>query len=122
EGQSLVSLLAPGETDPTSVERFRYSFSEAGQRQEYFQSVQDASWKLVYDLRHRNDPRKPGGFELYHLAKDPLETRNLATAHTGELRRLRRELLGWQKDTNVEGDQGDDAETEKALKALGYLN
>ncbi len=125
EGQSLVSLLAPaeaGSADLRQADRFRYSFSEAGQRQEYFQSVQDASWKLIYDLRHRNDPQKPGGFELYHLAQDPLETRNLATAQTEELRRLRRELLGWQKEAKVEGDEGDDAETQKALKALGYVN
>jgi arylsulfatase A-like enzyme len=126
EGHSLVPLLAPGKTDPTMAARFCCAFSEAGRRPNYYQSVQDATWKLVYNSNRQrdvgDDAAKPGGFELYHLAEDPLETRNLAAAQTGQLRRLRRELFGWRKAPRAEGDEEGDAETRKALKALGYVN
>jgi hypothetical protein len=124
EGHSLVPLLAPGKPDARVMAGYCCAFSEAGSRRNYFQSVQDASWKLVYnDNRRQGDPARPGGFELYHLPADPLETKNLAAADTDQLRRLRKELFAWRKNArhNVTED-GEDAETRKALKALGYVN
>jgi arylsulfatase A-like enzyme len=124
EGHSVVALLAPGAVDAKVTAGFCCAFSEAGRRPNYYQSVQDASWKLVYnDNRRQGDPARPGGFELYHLDDDPLETRNLAASDTEQLRRLRKELFAWRKSPRAGAtEDGDDAETRKALKALGYVN
>jgi hypothetical protein len=63
----------------------------------------------------------PSGLELYDLASDPGETRNVAAVRTDELRRLRRELLAWTKARpGRHAGEKEDAETEKALRALGY--
>jgi arylsulfatase A-like enzyme len=119
EGHSLVSLLKGG--GPAGS--FRYAYSEAGEKPHHFRSVQDGTWKLVYGTGFRR-PRPvagPSGLELYDLAADPGETRNVASLRTEELRRLRRELLDWTKARpGRHASEKEDEETQKALKALGY--
>lgn len=120
EGHSLVPLLQ-GDAAPDGS--FRYAFSEAGEKPRHFRSVQDGTWKLVHGSGFKR-PRAvagPSGLELYDLASDPGETRNLATVRTDELRRLRRELLAWTKARpGRHSGQKEDEETDKALRALGY--
>ena len=119
EGHSLVPLLRGQDGD------FRLAFSEAGEKPRYYRSVQDGTWKLVLGVGGRR-PRPvagPSGLELYHLASDPLETRNVAAVHPEELRRLRRELMGWVRSRpGRHAGQEEDEETLKALRALGYAN
>lgn len=114
EGTSLAGLLR-GQDSPG----FRLAFSEAGEKPRYFRSVQDAAWKLVLGVGGRRGDR----MELYDLRADPRETRNVATAHPEELRRLRGELMRWVKDRpGRHAGQEEDEETLKALRALGYAN
>ena len=114
EGMSLAGLLR-GQDSPG----FRLAFSEAGEKPRYFRSVQDAAWKLVLGVGGRRGDR----MELYDLRADPRETRNVATAHPEELRRLRGELMRWVKDRpGRHAGQEEDEETLKALRALGYAN
>jgi len=127
EGHSLVPWLHGGEPHAARGEgEIRYAYSEAGERPHYFRSVQDGAWKLVQGFGRRGGRLGvPGGWELYDLAADPGETRNLATARIAELRRLRAALLRWGR-TGAERRSGEvggaDADAEKALKALGYAN
>lgn len=118
EGRSLLPLLKGQEAEAP-----RFAFSEAGEKPRYFRSVQDGAWKLVYGSGGRR-PRPvagPSGLELYNLAADPKETRNLAASHPEELRRLRRELLDWVKNRPGRHAQAEeDEEALKALRALGY--
>jgi choline-sulfatase len=125
EGHSLVPWLREAEPRGARGE-LRFAYSEAGERPHYFRSVQDGAWKLVQGFGRRGGRLGvPGGWELYDLAADPGETRNLATVRTAELRRLRAALLRWgrtgaeQRPSEVGGA---DADAEKALKALGYAN
>jgi arylsulfatase A-like enzyme len=114
EGKSLAGFLR-GQDGPD----FRLAFSEAGEKPRYFRSVQDGAWKLVLGM----GGRRPSGLELYDLASDPHETRNVATLHPEELRRLRRELMGWVRNRpGRHAGQEEDEETLKALRALGYAN
>lgn len=124
EGKSLWPLLRDG--DAKGREAFRQAFSEAGRRPNLYHSVQEPLWKLVFNSggkRSRAATSSTGGFELYDLRADPLETRNLAAVHPEEVRRLRRDLVAWMRKARSMGeDEEGDAETERALKALGYLN
>jgi arylsulfatase A-like enzyme len=123
EGHSLVPFLK-GAGAPTGS--FQYAFSEAGEKPHHFRSVQDGTWKLILGSGFKR-PRPvagPSGLELYDLAADPGEAHNLAAVRTGELRRLRRELLAWTKARpgphSGKAGEKDGEETEKALRALGY--
>lgn len=114
EGHSLLPLMKGQPSD-----RFRLAFSEAGEKPRHFRSVQDGRWKMVLGL----GGRRTTGLELYDLIADPLETSNLATKHPEELRRLRAELMRWVKNRpGRHAGQEEDEETEKALRALGYVN
>lgn len=114
EGKSLAGFLR-GQDNPD----FKLAFSEAGEKPRYFRSVQDGRWKLVLGVGGRRGDR----MELYDLAADPQETRNVATLHPEELRRLRGELMRWVKNRpGRHAGQEDDEETLKALRALGYAN
>ncbi len=59
--------------------------------------------------------------ELYDLAADPAETRNLLADRTREAESLARLLGGW-RTTRVGDEQADSSEeTREALRALGYV-
>jgi arylsulfatase A-like enzyme len=124
EGQSLWPLLRGG--DAPQAGTFRQAFAGAGRRPDLYHSVQEATWKLVFNgggKRSRAAQSATGGFELYDLQADPLETRNLAAARPEEVRRLRRDLVAWMRQARSLGDEEEaDAETARALRALGYLN
>jgi arylsulfatase A-like enzyme len=124
-GRSLLPWLSRG-GGGSAAEGFEHAFSAAGEGRRQFRSVQDGAWKLVqaFDRRRRAAPAASGAFELYDLGADPLETRNLAAAQPEEVRRLRGALLRWERSLG-EGaapPQGEDADAERALRALGYAN
>lgn len=124
EGHSLLPFLRPGEKDAGQIAAFRQAFSGAGRRPNLYHSVQEPTWKLVFNSGgKRGAASATGGFELYNLAQDPLETRNLAAARRDEVRRLRRDLVEWMRKARATGDDEEpNAETERALRALGYVN
>jgi arylsulfatase A-like enzyme len=125
EGHSLWPFLRPGKIDPRQEEVFRQAFLEAGHRPDFYHSVQEGTWKLVFNSggKHSRAADSPtGGFELYNLAEDPLEMHDLAATKTEEVRRLRRDLMAWMRKAKSSGDEDEvNGETERALKALGYV-
>ncbi len=121
EGHSLWPLIRGGRAD-----LFREAFSEAGHHPNLYHSVQEGTWKLVFNSggKHsRAAGSATGGFELYDLKADPLEMNNLAATKTDEVRRLKRALVAWMQKARASGEEDEvNGETERALKALGYVN
>ncbi len=112
DGLSLVPLLEGGTGPPRLVSS---SWLKAGKR-----ALRLGDWKLVVDER---------GPELYDLAADPLETRNLAAVETARLESLASELRRVTTAADefryeLRGGVAVQASQEALdqLRALGYLN
>jgi hypothetical protein len=85
-------------------------------------------YKAIYEGNLKYIWGTEGVSELYDLAKDPMETKNLAPELPGEVERLSRELIEWEKQlpaNRIEGARGHetkiDRETEEKLRSLGYI-
>ncbi len=66
-----------------------------------YRYVVDGDWKLVVPnpatVKAEKKPGRGIGRELYRVATDPLEERNLAASHPEEIRRLEEKLDAWWK-------------------------
>ncbi len=78
------------------------------------QGVAVEGWKLILD-----GPRA----ELYRLADDPMETRNLAAEHPGKVAELRALIAEWDEATprRVAGKENLSGDDKDALESLGYI-
>lgn len=81
-----------------------------------FRAVIDGDWKLIWT---------PGqsdrlSFELYNLATDPGETKNIHNPEHPEARRLTGLLSQWLKNTPHKNSTPSDEDMER-LKSLGYI-
>lgn len=91
DGLRLDTLLA-GKRDPARPETFLMHYPHAPHRTEYWTSYRDGGWKVIYHYL----PSAVSGnshYQLYHLAEDPFESKNLATARPAELRRMMQGLI-----------------------------
>jgi hypothetical protein len=86
-------------------------------------------YKAYYEGDLKYVWRSDGKRELYDLAKDPSERRDLAQRRPADVERLDRALTTWieRLPTNrIDGDTeprelGLDPEAQRALRALGYV-
>ncbi len=127
QGESLVPRIA----DPTAGVKNRLLFAEGfATAFHHFQdtdasiplaSVREGTTELII---HRSNPEAA---ELFELLSDPGESRNLATEQPETVARLRRAILAWQQENARlaalygKATETLDPETEKRLRALGYL-
>lgn len=121
-GRSLVPLLrGEGEARPLV-------FVEAGTREPSQRAVRRGPWKLVHfrSETDREQFRVPE-YALFHLQRDPSETRNLVRRHPEVAEELRRALAAYERtatagaeeEGTVELDELDPA-TREMLRSLGY--
>lgn len=121
QGESLAGVLAGRGRPPA-----RYAFSQrrppAGRGRRRWQpiemySLQNADYKYIH--------HSEGEGEFYHLARDPLETRNLIGEPSPARDRMRRELeeyYGRLGSGAVSGDESEvDPKYQETLRTLGYL-
>src|SRR6185295_15568837 len=100
------SLRAAIEGEPKSAAPV-YQRSAQGS----LRSIADGRFKLIHDLDGH-------GFQLFDLAHDPGETRDVLTDHRRELHELRTALATWLRvDAGVEKS----VEADRKLRSLGYL-
>jgi arylsulfatase A-like enzyme len=86
DGTSLVTLLG-GKPDPEHSQTFLMHFPHSPHRSEYFTVLREGDWKLIY---HYPVSQKFGAkrYELFNLADDPFESRDLASSQPAVLRKL----------------------------------
>jgi arylsulfatase A-like enzyme len=86
DGARLDTLLG-GEFDSNRPETFLMHYPHAPHRSDYFTVYRDGSWKVIYhyfpSLASENSH-----YQLYNLAEDPFEQKNLAASESAELRRM----------------------------------
>jgi arylsulfatase A-like enzyme len=91
DGVRLDTLLR-GERDPDRQERFLMHYPHAPHRSDYFTSYRLGTWKVIYHYF----PTEASGnshYQLFDLAADPFEQRDLAAQRPEELRRMMQELI-----------------------------
>ncbi|HEX6643026.1 MAG TPA: sulfatase [Thermoanaerobaculia bacterium] len=122
ESPSLAPLVRNDGPAPQHV------FGEAGYAIEFQTAVRDARWKLIRVPDPIDRQLMTGSeFELYDMNADPGETKNVFTQHPDEARRLQKVLLNWTRTWRDKPHgaksqpQNIDPETEKQLRALGYI-
>ncbi|MDA8744297.1 sulfatase [Rubripirellula amarantea] len=90
DGSSLATLLT-GKPDDSHSTEFLMHFPHE-HRTNYFTSYRNGDWKVV----HHDFPGEDSDnvrYQLFNLASDPFEQRNLADSHPDELQRMMEELL-----------------------------
>lgn len=99
-------------------------FSEEDFEGNVLQAVRTPSWKLI--VANEGNPRGLAPAELFHVAEDPGEQRNLAGTEAGRLEEMRAALGRSVVEARAHegaGAQTDvDEVTKDRLRALGYLD
>lgn len=77
-----------GEQNPKRTEQFLNHFPHGQHRSNYFTSLVQSDWKLIYHYPIDTVPQ----YELYHLKTDPFETNNLAGSNPKQLQTMMQAL------------------------------
>jgi arylsulfatase A-like enzyme len=80
--------------------------------------VVDGDWKLIWTPGQDG----PGAYQLYDVAADPDEARDLSGRHPERVRDLRRTLDDWMAAEKQRVTRPIPDEEKDALRALGYID
>ncbi len=114
DGRSLVSALAGGRLPGAATTYCESLLPLYAYRWHPLRALSDGRWLFVDGPAVR----------LYDLRRDPGETRNVAAAHPGVVRRWARRLAALRRrwnDLETPAQQAVDEETRRQLASLGYL-
>ena len=91
DGLRLDALLA-GQPDPTRNETFLMHYPHSPHRSDYFTVYRDGDWKVIYHY-FPSKASEDSHYQLYNLADDPFESKNLAPSQPDQLRRMMQGLI-----------------------------
>jgi arylsulfatase A-like enzyme len=91
DGARLDTLLT-GQRDASRGEAFLMHYPHSPHRTNYFTTYRNGDWKVIYHY-FPSDVSEGSHYQLFNLAKDPFEQKNLATTEPTELRRLMEGLI-----------------------------
>jgi len=91
DGARLDTLLT-GKRDASREETFLMHYPHAPHRTDYFTTYRHGDWKVIYHY-FPSEVSENSHYQLFNLAKDPFEQKNLATAEPVQLRRLMQGLI-----------------------------
>jgi len=91
DGARLDTLLT-GKRDASREETFLMHYPHAPHRTDYFTTYRNGDWKVIYHY-FPSDVSENSHYQLFNLAKDPFEQKNLAASEPAELKRLMQGLI-----------------------------
>jgi arylsulfatase A-like enzyme len=91
DGARLDALLV-GKADPGRAETFLMHYPHAPHRSDYWTSYRDGPWKVIYHYVP-SEASDNSHYQLFHLADDPFEQRDLAGSRPEQLRRMMSGLI-----------------------------
>ncbi len=91
DGIKLDSLLT-GKRDSAREETFLMHYPHSPHRTDYFTTYRNGEWKVIYHY-FPSEVSENSHYQLFNLAKDPFEQKNLAAVETSELRRMMQGLI-----------------------------
>lgn len=98
DGVRLQKLLA-GKADSSRPQQFLMHYPHGRHRSNYFTTWRDGDWKVIYHTLPETKTTgnriqfAGGNFELFNLADDPFEQKNLAKSKPQELKRMMKGLI-----------------------------
>ncbi|MEO1997822.1 MAG: sulfatase-like hydrolase/transferase, partial [Planctomycetaceae bacterium] len=106
DGSNLATLLT-GRPDSSRPEQFLMHYPHGAHRSNYFTTWRDGDWKAIYHALP--EIRTTGGFiqfeggnyQLFNLAEDPFEQKNLAVSKPEVLRRMMRGMIAGLEAQNA---------------------
>ena len=99
DGARLDTLLS-GKPDPGRAETFLMHYPHAPHRSDYWTSYRDGAWKVIYHY-YPTEVSENSHYQLFNLAKDPFEQRNLATSEPQQLGRMMGSLIAQLEKHNA---------------------
>lgn len=111
DGTALTTLLS-GESDPEHDSSFVMHFPHAPHRSNYWTSLRDGDWKVIYHYFPSNVSHDKH-YQLFNLATDPSESDDLSTKHPDKLRKMMTRLV--EKLNHYNATYPIDAETKSAV-------
>lgn len=99
DGARLDTLLA-GRRDPAREEAFLMHYPHAPHRTDYFTTYRSGDWKVIYHY-FPSEVSEGSHYQLFNLATDPFEQKNLATSHPAELAQLMRGMIAGLEKQNA---------------------
>jgi len=99
DGFNLDELLT-GKPDARRPESFLMHYPHAPHRSDYWTSFREGDWKAIYHYMP-SKASENSHYQLYNLASDPFEQKNLAESQPQELRRMMKGLIGQLKFHNA---------------------
>lgn len=91
DGHSLRTLLQD-KPDPSRPETFLMHYPHAPHRSDYWSSLRSGKWKVIYHY-FPSAASENSHYQLYDLQSDPFESKNLATSHPEDLKRMMKSLV-----------------------------
>jgi arylsulfatase A-like enzyme len=92
DGRKLDTLLT-AKPDSTRDEKFLMHYPHAPHRSDYWTSLRDGEWKVIYHYFPTEEASGGSHYQLYNLKTDPFEQTDLAKTNPTELKRLMQELI-----------------------------
>ena len=90
DGYGLLELFQ-GKTDPRHPSTFLVHYPHAPHRSDYFTTYREGPWKIIYHYRPGPSSNQQR-YQLFHLAKDPSESRDLSQSEPETLRAMMQSL------------------------------
>ena len=91
DGSRLDTLLT-GKADDTREETFLMHYPHSPHRSDYFTCYRHGDWKVIYHF-FPSKASEDSHYQLYNLAEDPFESKNLATSKPYQLRQMMQGLI-----------------------------